>query len=231
MRSSSAHAPAPISRTLPPHPPPRHLLAPRPPRIRLPPLYGSVARARARAAVRGGCHAVRDPRPSVVLRPSAVARARGRAPVRGGIGAMRVPRSRSNLKVEQNTALDRDKLRERSGRTREEAKHHLAHLNKVLTTVKTHEQLATGVTSRTLETTNRVVGDSDHRWRDRWHPWAVRASRWCRSASRGENTEVGMRVPHCDCRQLQAASHNLTSVDWPKVRMPFVAMIIFWPWY
>ena len=97
--------------------------------------------------------------------------------------------------------------------------------------MKTHEQLATEATSRTLETTNGVVGDSDHRGRDRRHLWAVRERRWCRPAVRGEDKEAGVRVPHCICRQLQAASHNLTSVDGPKVTMPFVAMIILWPWY
>jgi len=91
MRSVKAHASAPISRTLPPHLPPRHLLAPRPARVRLPPLYGSVDRTRGRAAVRGGGHAVHDRCPGVVLRPGAVTRAYGGALVSGGVGAMVSP--------------------------------------------------------------------------------------------------------------------------------------------
>jgi len=41
-----------------------------------------------------------------------------------------------------------------------------------------------------------------------------------------EDKEASVRFPHCICRQLQAASHNLTSVDGPKVTMPLMAMIV-----
>ena len=59
----------------------------------------------------------------------------------------------------------------------------------------------------------------------------MRERRWCRPAARGKEKEAAVRVPHCICRQLQAASHDLTSVDGPEVTMPFVAMNVLWPWY
>jgi len=97
--------------------------------------------------------------------------------------------------------------------------HKRSQLSEVLTIVEINMEISTEATTHTVETTNGVVGDGDHRGHGRTQR-DVCENPSCRpSARRDDARGTVVHIPHCIGRQLQGASHKRMSVDGPQVKM------------